>query len=104
MHIWGVVRLSDVLQLGCRALRSWAAAVGAWSGGPGPWAVELFSPGDARAIKHLTRLVATITKMYRWKRYGGAQAPRADGAGTHLTFSAASFKFAWDDELGGTND
>lgn len=97
MHIWGVVR-DRPLGLGCLAFRRWSHEVGAWSGAPVPWAPVLFHPSSADQVRKLARLITTITKLYRWKRYGGNPVNRADGASEHVTINAASFRWAWEDE------
>jgi hypothetical protein len=101
MHIWGLERdqqtgVGAFSGEGCSAVKRWTHGKGMWVDERW-WRSSIFAPADGLAVKKLARLISTISRMYRWARYGGGTGS-TDGSSSHFEFSDAGFRWAWDVE------
>ena len=101
MHIWGLSRDEETGEGsldgdGCPVVKAWAFSKGLWDD-PALWRTQMFRLGDEGQAKKLAKFVATITRMYRWARYGGMPG-NGDGSSTHFRFDGSGFNWAWDVE------
>ena len=101
MHIWGLERdaesgASVFSSDGCPVVKRWTHMRGMWTE-DARWRSNIFNPNDDLAVRRLARLIATLSTMYRWHRYGGAPGG-VGGSSAHFEFSDAGFRWAWEVE------
>ena len=67
--------------------------VGAWDG-QRAW-LRFFDVQNSEEVRLTAKFIATITRMYRWQRAGGAPGGTSAAASMHFEMSTAGFLWSW---------